>query len=250
MTDKQELINARLGKLGLGTHREEEILRELSDHLEDHAATLEARGVASDAAAREGLNSVADWPLLREEIVAAEMGETKMNYRTKVLWLPASFALAMTSGLLALIQHAGFLPRFYWFGMSSSTPYLNHRVGLMWVPVTPSLTPYIPWLIALPLIGAVAAFWSQRAGGKSSHRMLAALAPSLGWFYFLLASPVIPVLVQTIMYLLKLQHGGNGPSFVSLLTTNVTLLLSLVLGPPLLLFIGAVPFLRKHQAQV
>ena len=51
MPDNQGLIRERLGKLWLETRREEEILLELADHLDDHAAALEARGVARDAAA-------------------------------------------------------------------------------------------------------------------------------------------------------------------------------------------------------
>ena len=34
MPDDQGLIRERLGKLGLGTRREEEILRELGEHLD------------------------------------------------------------------------------------------------------------------------------------------------------------------------------------------------------------------------
>ena len=103
----QVLIRERLGKLGLGPRREEEILRELSEHLADHAEALEARGVARDAAAREALDSVSNWPELRKEILSAETEETIMNYRTKVLWLPALCALTLSNGLLALMQIFG-----------------------------------------------------------------------------------------------------------------------------------------------
>jgi len=51
MSGNRELINKRLGKLGLRPQREEEIFRELGEHLADHAAALEARGLTSDAAA-------------------------------------------------------------------------------------------------------------------------------------------------------------------------------------------------------
>ncbi len=112
MSDDQELIKARLGKLGLGTRREEEIVRELSEHLADHAAALEARGVASEAAAREALESVSHWPELGEEILAAETEETTMNHRTKDLWLPALCALTLSNVLLALMQIFGPPPHF------------------------------------------------------------------------------------------------------------------------------------------
>jgi hypothetical protein len=249
MADKQRLIRKRLGKLGLGTRREEEILHELGDHVEDHAAALEARGVAREAATREALNSVSDWPELRKQILEAENEEGTVNYRTKVLWLPALFALAMSSGLLALLQYFGLLPRFYYLSMGFSTTYLAHRVGPVLVPPTSSFTLYIPWVIALPVVGAVTAFCSLRAGGKARHRILAALAPSLVWLCFLLVSPVISSRIYTFMYLLDLRHGNSSFPLISCLTTYLTHLVSWVLGPSILLFLGAAPFLRKPQAQ-
>src|SRR5208282_4375850 len=95
---------ARLGKLGLGTRREEEILRELSEHLADHAAALEARGVAPDDAAQGALDTVSNWPAFRNEILSAETEEVNMNYRTKALWLPALCALTLSNGIVALMQ--------------------------------------------------------------------------------------------------------------------------------------------------
>jgi hypothetical protein len=80
--DDKQLIRARLGKLGLAQPREEEIVREIGDHLADHAACLEADGMTPEVAARTAFESIADWTKLREGIVAAEMEEMTMNYRT------------------------------------------------------------------------------------------------------------------------------------------------------------------------
>ena len=84
------IIRNHLGKLGLAPRRQEEILCELSDHLEDQAAAWEARGLAPEAAQQKAVDSVSDWPALRSEILAAETEEGNMNYRTKALWLPKS----------------------------------------------------------------------------------------------------------------------------------------------------------------
>jgi hypothetical protein len=243
------LIRERLGKLGLEARREEEILRELGEHLQDHIAALESGGMRRDAAAQEALNSVSNWPEFRKQILEAENEEGTMNYRTKVLWLPALFALTMSSGLLALLQYAGLLPHFYWLSTGSSTAYLTHRVGLVLVPPIPLLVLYTPWLIALPVVGAVAAFWSRRAGGKALHRILAALAPSLGWLCFLLISPIISTLIYLLMLSLNLRHGHISFSLINLLAAYLIHLVSWVLGPSILLFLGAAPFLRKPQAQ-
>ena len=128
MQDNRKYLQERLGKLKLGTRREEEIVRELSEHLADHAAALEARGVASDAAAREALDSVSDWPKFREEILFAETEETNVNYRTKVLWLPALCALILSNGLIAIIQIFGPMTHVYWLN-----PYMPMRPWFMFL---------------------------------------------------------------------------------------------------------------------
>ncbi len=61
MPDTRVALKNRLGELGLAPQREEEILRELSDHLADHAAALETGGMAGGAAFRQALNDVPDW---------------------------------------------------------------------------------------------------------------------------------------------------------------------------------------------
>ena len=79
MPDEFELAKARLGRLGLPLHREKEIICELWEHLSDHAAALEAQGMELDAASRQSLASVTEWPVFREEILAAETEEAVMN---------------------------------------------------------------------------------------------------------------------------------------------------------------------------
>ena len=239
MKAEQELIKKRLGKLGLGTRREEEIVRELCEHLADHATALEARGVASDAAAREAIESVSNWPEFRREIYRAETEEVNMNYRTRVIWLPALVALTLSSILLALSQFFSLAPRFYWV---SETGYIF-------------FTFYLPWLIALPLIGAVAACWSQRAGGNAIHRLLAALAPPIGMLGVFLIGPFIGLLLYMLIALfgkgaahtraLHALHYTSHPPLIGV----VAMLVSWVLLPAVGLLLGAVPFLRKHQAQ-
>ena len=231
----------------MAPRREKEILCELADHLEDHAAALEARGVTYEEAFQEALNGVVDWPEFREEIFRAETEEATMNYRvtyhTKVLWLPALVALTLSSGLLALFQFFGLVPRFYWLS----------RTGLS---MHPFFTFYLPWLIALPAIGAGAAFWSQRAGGKAIHRLLAALAPPIGMLGFFLIAPFLSLLIYMLVPLFthRAAHAQFGPTDVaSLITAVLVLLVSWVLLPAVGLLLGAVPFLRKpksHQSSV
>jgi len=239
MTGNRELIERHLGELRLPARREEEILRELGDHVEDHAAALEARGVSQEAAAREALDSVSNWAELCHEIVLAETEEGNMNYRTKVFWLPALAALTLSSVLLALFQFFGLVPHFYWLS----------KTGLS---MQPFFTFYLSWLIALPVIGAIAAFWSQRAGGKAIHRLLAALAPSIGMLGFFLIAPFLTLLISMLIPLFthRAARGHFGPGDIATIATAVlVLLVSWVLLPAVGLFLGAVPFLRKPHAQ-
>ena len=217
MTDELELIKARLGTLGLGTCREEEILRELSEHLADHAAALEARGVVPDDAAREALDTVSNWPELRNEILSAETEEANMNYRTKALWLPALCTFTLSMGLLAILQVSGLRPSFF-----------------LWSRFIPI---HIPWLIALPMIGAIGAFWSMRAGGKIWHRLLVSQAPTILWLSILQIVLTLSLATDRHVWL------------VFKLNALLTYLVAWVLVPSLALFIGAAPFLRKPRAQ-
>lgn len=223
MADHQELIKERLGKLWLGTRREEEIVRELSEHLADHAAALEARGVASDTAARQALDSVSNWPEFREAILSAETEEGNMNYRTKALWLPALGALTLSNVLLALIQVFGPAPHFYLFHTGKSMEVFCAFIA--------------PWLITQPMVGAVAAYWSRRAGGTLRCQVLAALAPAIALIgLFLLIFPFAMIVSRHVMHHMQLQ------AFLVLTVTWVLL-------PALPLLLGAAPFLRKPQAQ-
>lgn len=223
MPDNCELLKARIGKLDLTPGREEEILRELSEHLEDHASALVARGMARDAAAREALNSVSNWPELRREIELAETEETIMNYRTKVLWLPALCALTLSNVLLALMQIFGRPPHFYVFHTGKSMELFCAFI--------------VPWLISQPVVGAVAAYWSRRAGGAVLHQLLAALAPAIALLgLFLLILPWAMIVEKPFAPNIRL-------------TAFLVLTVTWVLLPSVPLLIGAAPFLRKPQPQ-
>ncbi|MGO8814361.1 MAG: hypothetical protein ACLQVG_06785 [Terriglobia bacterium] len=222
MPDDQDLIEARLGKLGLEAQREEEILRELSEHLADHAKALEASGTAADAAARQALDSVSNWPEIRAEIVSAETEEAIMNHRTKVLWLPALCALTLSNGCLALMQIFNVPAHFYQFGIGKDVQALCEFI--------------VPWIIAQAFVGALAAYWSRSAGGTLRHQLLAALAPAIALLgVFVLILPVAIVMEQA-------PHHIQLYGFLILTVTWVVL-------PAIPLLLGAAPFLRKPLTQ-
>lgn len=161
-----------------------------------------------------------------------------MNYRTRVLWLPALGALTLSSALLALFQFCGIVPCFYRVSDQLHGPF--------------DCTFYIPWLVALPVVGAVAALWSQRTGGKGIHRLLAALSPPIGLLGSFLISPFISLVIYILIPLLP---NGLGQRRIPLalhappITGVLVLLASWVLFPAIGLLLGAAPFLQKPQAQ-
>ena len=146
-----------------------------------------------------------------------------MNYRTKALWLPALCALTLSNGCLALMQIFGVPAHFYWFGIGKDVQALCEFI--------------VPWIISQPVVGAVAAYWSRRAGGTVRYQLLAALAPAialLGLF----------VLVIPISIMLD-EHGASHLRLSAFIIVTVTW----VLLPAVPLLIGAAPFLRRPQAQ-
>jgi hypothetical protein len=217
------LLRESLGELGLAPQREEEILRELGDHVEDHAAALEGCGMTSDAAVQEALDSISNWPELRAEIQSAETEEAFMNYRTKALWLPALCALTLSNGLLALMQIFGAPAHFYWLSAGKSVQALCEFI--------------LPWLISQFAVGAVAAYWSRRAGGTVRYQLLAALAPAIALLGLFLLNLPFSMIVE--------RPSAPNIRLAAFLILTVTW----VLLPAIPLLLGAAPFLRKPQPQ-
>jgi hypothetical protein len=87
--------------------------------------------------------------------------KTTMTNRTKTLWLPALASLAGSMLWRFILQRS----------FPQSQPLLNHA-GL-------PLAYQLLWLAALPLVGALSAYLSRRAGGNQSTALIAALSSSI-----------------------------------------------------------------------
>ena len=84
-----------------------------------------------------------------------------MNRRTKSIWFPGLISISVASVFLMILQRTGVQPHIIWL-----------RSGL-------ALLLYLPWLIAQPLLGAMGAYLSRRAGGERHARLAAGLFPSI-----------------------------------------------------------------------
>ncbi len=215
MPDWREIARQRLTPLALDAKRQEEIITEVADHLEDLCADLVRQGKSETKAVQLALSTVADWDELRLEIHLAAHEEVIMNYRVKTLWLPGACTITLSGILLRLLQIPSLpAPRVFWPWHSSE------------------LVIYSWWLVCLPVIGAIGAYWSRHAGGKLLERALAASLPALGMVCLpLLLSPFV------LVFDLARYHRSE-------LVPIAVLLLGWGVLPEAALLLGALPFLR------
>ncbi len=224
--DWQLYVRERIGTLGIGAEREEEVVAELAGHFEDAYEGFLERSGAPQHAFTCAFFEVTNWSRLRREIRRVKQ-EDPMNERTKNLWLPGMVMLFLYAFLLRIVIWAGFHPDVVWVG--PSMPMLQHgRLPLVL---------YVPWLVLLPAIGALGAWWSRRVGGAVLIRILSGLFPVaallalllVGFLFAFFADPQVPLLVK---------FAGLGLYF-----------LTWVLIPGALLLLGTVPFVLDHSKE-
>ena len=192
MPDWQKLVRQRLSGLALDAEEKDEVHAELAAHLEESYESLRAKGNSEQAAMQQTLGQVADWQALRRRIQTARTKENIMSNRVKQFWLPAMLTLLLSMGLLMLIQI---------FGPNPWT--VSRKSG--WTLVAPVAVIYLPWLLSLPVIGAMGAFLSNRAGGSKRAVFSSIVFPVLPYLvFFLVALPVMAIfndrLAHNIMF--------------------------------------------------
>ena len=174
MPDWRQLVQARLGRLDLDAASVDDIEIELADHLEDTYEQCLRQGIAPAEAVDRALAEVPNWHALASCIVEARLEEVTMIERMKRLWLPGLFALIVSTVLLQ------YTTRFRAVGQ------------IPWRDPLLSIDFYVAWLLALPVVGGLGAWWSRRAGGSLSARVAAALFPVTAlvgvWFVIVPAS--------------------------------------------------------------
>ncbi len=225
MLDWSEIVRRRLSSLGLEAPREREIVAELSTHLEEVYEEGRHRGASSREAADWALAQVSDWNNLRREICNAERGEDAMNQRTKSLWLPGMITLTLSMLWLMPLEWLDIQGRFLWM----KTIYIT-RDSIY-------LTVYWPWLALLPPIGALGAYWSWRAGGGATQRVLSSVFPSLAFAAVFALALIVSLFVENLD-LLRFHLKAFG--LVSL---------NWIIVPGVALVLGALPFLRGTKVQ-
>jgi hypothetical protein len=215
MRDRRAYLRERLGPLGLLPGREQEILAELADHLEDQCAA-EGEKALLPHRRRERIEDGTNWTLLAREIRCAEEGT--MSPTAKTLWVPGVSMLLCSSTLLV--------------AMSRLVPPTS------WTDSKGSLLLLSLWMLSYLVFGAVGAWWSRRAGGSAAARFFAGTFPmTFHLAVFLVA--IIASMAPQLSRVLDLR-----PEHLQLAILLRIGLLWLVI-PGVALSIGAVPFLRN-----
>jgi hypothetical protein len=193
MRDWEAVVERHLSGLGLEPAESAEVIAELAAHLSETCDEFRRQGMTEEEAARRTLSQVQDWQKLSRLIQTARTKEKVMTNRVKQFWLPSLLTLLLSMGLLMLVQLFG------------PNPWIIARKSA-WSLIAPVAVIYLPWLFSLPLVGAIGAYLSNRAGGSRRARLSAIVFPVLPYLaFFLVALPVTAIfndrLGHNIMFL-------------------------------------------------
>jgi hypothetical protein len=188
MRDWKALVDGRLAGLVLESAEKAEVIAELAAHLADTCEELRGQGVTEEEAVRRTLSQVEDWQELCSRIQTARIKENIMTNRVKQFWLPSLLTLLLSMGLLMLVQFFG------------PNPWVIARKSA-WSLIAPVAVVYLPWLFSLPLVGAIGACLSNRAGGSQRAMLSSIVFPVLPYsFTFLLGLPMVVILNHQIVH--------------------------------------------------
>jgi hypothetical protein len=217
MPDWQKLVNQRFAARRSGAEIEPEVTEELAHHLEDVCEAGRQAGLSHEESALRAWAEVKNWSRLARKINQARGGTEMLKQRIQRLWLPGIVPMILAMGILCVGLRAGLNPR---------TVEISPRV--------PALL-YLAWLLILPGMGALAAYWSRRAGGSVANRAAAALFTALTMIAIFLAVMILTVFAD--------DHMKTSSIFMVLLSNTV----GGILLPAVALLAGAWPFLRDTR---
>jgi hypothetical protein len=219
MPDWEEIVRRELAGLVLRPEECREVEAELAAHLEETCQAMLRLGVNEDEAEWRTLLQAGNWRHLRRKIQAARSEETSMTNRIKQFWLPGLVTFVLSGGALGLLEKFG--PRPWIVTLRGVLP-----IGLL----------YLPWLLLLPVVGALGAYLSHRAGGSGRAVLSSILFPVLPFLVAILL--VLPV----SLFFDRLITHNIGPMSL------VMALLGWVLVPGAALLVGGLPvFLLRSR---
>jgi hypothetical protein len=163
MPDWKELVRERMQSRPIT--RADEVIEELSSHLEETYNDLLDRGYAPQAAIERTFQEVDDWDVFCRRISRTRQGNNPMNDRTKRLWLLAALTWLGASLSVMVLQPGRFYPDLISF--------------------------YLPWLATLPLVGAAGAYLAQRGDPANDRVKRLWLSVTVTWLGTILSLVVL-----------------------------------------------------------
>jgi len=211
--DWSGIVREHLHTMDLPAHQAQQVVAELSGHLEDCYKEQIGKGLAESQAYQTTLNELFAMRRLAKNIQQAKRKGELMNPRTKQFWLPSLVSLATAMGSLMILILISLQPRF--LGRS------------------PLQMVLLPWLALLPFCGAAGAYLSRRGGARLPARLVSGLFPMIVLF------SVVGILIVTHFIVLARPHLP----FIS-----IWIALGIVL-PSVALLLGTAPFLKATKSK-
>ena len=166
MPDWERMLREQLGGMRLEPAVQDEIIAELAGHLEESYEGLLALGISREEALQRTRAEFSNDRELARKICRAKQGGEQMNSRSKQIWVPGLAITGLATLSMTVLQ------------------LLKMRQTTLWPPgETPTLF-YVPWLLSLPVLGFVGAYWSRRVGGGTRAGIIAGVFPSLFYAAF------------------------------------------------------------------
>ena len=171
MPDWKKLARKRTRTLTLSLPAKEEVIEEISGHLQELHENAQREGLSQRASLRLALQEIGNWRVLNDGIRRVKSEDASM-FRTRALLVPTFVNLLFSSALINICDRLGMV---------------DARIERM-AQMPPS---FQPWLLLLPICGATAAFLARRSHGSAKVRVLAAIAPCIAWLTTLLVLKLI-----------------------------------------------------------
>jgi hypothetical protein len=155
MRDWRAYVEERLGSLRIAQGEAEDVAAELTEHLEECYSVLCGQGLPEKEAYTQTCARAGSWEELRRRVNSAKR-EGTMTDRVRQIWIPSLVTLLASFMGMAVVLRAGIQP-------------IQPRGVIL----------YLPWLLALPLIGAAGGYLSRRAQAGRWRVYLAGAFPAL-----------------------------------------------------------------------
>jgi hypothetical protein len=168
MRDYRKYVQRRLEAMSLPVEERRAVVEEIAAHLEESFLAFRLHGVSESDAHARTLQLAGDWGTLCLGVVSAKREESMQN-RVKQFWVPGLVTLLLSALFLMVLQRTAYQPRIY----SWSQP--------------GTIILYVPWVLCLPVTGALGAYLSRRVEGRGLATWLSSVFPAAAILTFFLA---------------------------------------------------------------